>query len=87
MRFALFAMLLLTACATVPEPDTRPPATVEVPVRVACLPADRPVRPSTYTDKDLAALDDYKLVLGLRRDALALARYTRELEAIVKACE
>lgn len=87
MRFVLFAVLLLTGCATVPEPDNRPPASVDVPVAVSCLPADRPVRPTTYADRELAGLDDYKLVLALRRDAVSLNRYARELEALLKGCE
>lgn len=87
MRSVVFAVLLLSGCATVAEPDYRPPATVEVPVRVPCLPADRPVRPTIYADRELAKLDDYKLVLALRRDAIHLAAYARELEALIKACE
>lgn len=87
MRFVLFSTLLLTGCATVPEPDNRPPASVDVPVAVSCLPVDRPVRPTTYTDRELAALDDYKLVLALRRDSVSLFNYARALEALVRACE
>ena len=88
MRFAVFAALLLAGCATAPvEPNHRPPASVDVPVATSCLPTDRPVRPTTFSDRELAALDDYKLVLGLRRDALRLAVYARELEALLKACE
>jgi hypothetical protein len=86
MRSVLFAVLLLTGCATA-TPDHRPPATVDVPVAISCLPVDRPVRPTTYSDRDLAALDDYKLVLALRRDSLLLWSYARQLESLVKGCE
>ena len=87
MRTSLFAVLLLSACATPPEVITKPPPSIDVPVAVSCLPAERPARPATFSDRELAALDDYKLVLGLRRDALQLRTYTRELEALLKACE
>lgn len=87
MRSIAFAVLLLTGCATAPVPDNRPPASVDVPVAVSCLPVDRPVRPTIFSDRDLKALDDYKFVLALRRDAVALFLYARELEAVLKACE
>ena len=87
MRTSLFAALLLTACATPPEVITKPPPSVDVPVAVSCLPADRPARPATFTDRELAQLDDYKLVLGLRRDTLHLRAYPAELEALLKACQ
>lgn len=87
MRSVLFSVLALTGCATAPDVITKPPASIDVPVAVSCLPADRPARPATFTDRELAALDDYKLVLGLRRDTLHLRAYARELEALLKACE
>lgn len=88
MKWTLFwTLLALAGCATTPDPDYRPPASVDVPVATSCLPADRPVRPTTYTDRELAKLDDYKLVLALRKDAVALRRYVSELEAVLAACK
>lgn len=87
MRSTAFAVLLLSGCATAPEVVTRPPPSIDVPVAVSCLPAERPARPATFTDRELAQLDDYKLVLGMRRDTLQLRAYTAELEALLKACQ
>lgn len=89
MRSVVFATLFLTACASAPpvEPSRPPPPTVDIPVARSCLPEKRPARPTTYTARELVKLDDYKLVLALRRDSILLAVYASELEAILKACE
>lgn len=46
----------------------------------------QPARPTTTTDPQLAALEDYAFVLSLALDRRALIGYSKELEALVEAC-
>jgi hypothetical protein len=82
VKWALLA-LLLTGCAT----TTQMPERVEVPVGVSCLPKSGiPAKPDTYSDAQLQAMDDYKIVLALRQNATRLADYAAQLEALLVAC-
>ena len=78
----LVSSALLAGCASGPPPL---PVEVRIPVAVPCI-ADPPVRPDLLTDRDLAALDDYRLVLELARDRRLRQGYEAELEAVVAGC-
>jgi len=74
-------ILLLAGCSGLPTV----PEKVMIPVAVPCI--DRvPERPAFLTDAELAALDDYRLVLGLRTDQLTLRGHVAVLEAVLQAC-
>lgn len=81
MRAAVLA-LLLAGCSSIPQP----PEIANVAVAVSCVPANPPVRPTTYSDADLAGMDDYRFVLALRWNAARLGEYVAELEAVLKGC-
>jgi hypothetical protein len=73
---------LLAGCASGPPPL---PVEVRVPIAVPCV--NEPLaRPELLTDRDLAALDDYRLVLELARDRRLRQAYEAELEAVVAGC-
>jgi hypothetical protein len=75
-------VLILVGCN-----GTLPPVPREtlIPVPVPCL--DKlPDRPSFLTDAELLALDDYRLVLSLRSDQLALRGHVATLTATLQAC-
>lgn len=76
--------VLLSSCATfVPEP----PQIVNVPLPIACLPAQLPLAEALHSDAELAAFDDYKLTLALFRDRRALVKHNAELHAMLRACQ
>ena len=82
----IIPILFLAACATAPEPQVKT-VTVQVPVRVACVPADITAPPVTYADADAKAAPDaaerYRLIAAAnaqRTSRLAI------LEPVVKAC-
>jgi len=75
----MYVHVALAGCAT-PAPET-----VRVPVPTPCVSA-APARPTTTTDAQLGALDDYAFVLSLALDRRALLGYAAELEALVEAC-
>ena len=82
MRSSLLcAAVLLAGCNAIPPlPDK-----VLVPVTVPCV--DKlPGRPAFVTDAELSVLDDYRLVLSLRSDQLALRGHLLVLEAVLAAC-
>lgn len=81
MRAAVL-VLLLAGCSTMPQA----PTVANVAVAVSCVPADPPKRPTTYSDAELAGMDDYRFVLALRWNADRLLEYVRELEAVLKGC-
>jgi len=74
--------VLLAGCASGPPPL---PVEVRVPIAVPCI-AETPARPELLTDRDLAALPDYHLVLELARDRRLRQGYIAELEAVVAGC-
>lgn len=61
------------------------PKEIMVPVQVPCL-ERLPDAPATASDAELAALDDFRLVLTLARDRAALTGAYGELRAMAKAC-
>lgn len=72
---------LLAGCLHTPTvPDV-----VRVPVRVPCI-TSVPVRPALAADAELAALDDYALVISLARDRRLRQGYEAELEAALEGC-
>lgn len=80
-RFAV--LLLLAGCAQAPIREVQE---VRVPVPVPCVaPADVP-KASFPADSELAALDDYRLVLTLAQDRLARAAHIARLEAVLLGC-
>ena len=80
-RVAAFAAALLAGCATVKEP-----VTVHVAVPVPCE-INAPTRPTITADVDLQAMPDYRLVITIARERLALIAYSAELAAAARACE
>lgn len=77
-------ILLLAGCAARPVVVSES-VEVRVPVPVACI-AEMPVRPQTMPDAELLALDDYRVVVVLRRDRLLLEQYAAEAEAVMRPC-
>lgn len=82
MRISLLSSVLLAGCASGPPPL---PVEVRIPVAVPCI-AEAPARPALLADRDLAALDDYRLVIELARDRRLRQAYVAELEAVVAGC-
>jgi hypothetical protein len=58
----------------------------DVPVQVSCV-DKRPKKPQFYTDDEIKAMDDYKVVYALRRDRDLAKKYMGELEDTVSVCE
>lgn len=82
----LIVLILLAGCAGTPTVVSIPePVTVKIPVPVSCVSA-MPAKPATTTDQELAAMNDYALVLALRREVLTLRGYLAELEAVLTGC-
>lgn len=79
---AYIALVALSGCSTIPDA----PTVANVAVPVSCVPANPPVRPTIYADAELAAMNDYRLVLALRWNAERLGEYVAELEAVLKGC-
>lgn len=78
--------LSLAACQTTSEPRIVTKE-VKVPVRVACVPADLPAKPTAYADDDLTATTPP----DLRYKAIAAANQERKArlartEPIIAAC-
>jgi hypothetical protein len=58
---------------------------VRVPVAIKCI--DKiPERPQLRTDAELAALDDYGLIILLAKDRRLYQSWTAELLAVVEGC-
>lgn len=61
------------------------PRELRIPVPVPCI--TQPVeRPAFITDRELAAADDYTLVIELARDRLKRRQYEVKLEAQLAGC-
>ena len=78
----LWITLLLAGCGS-----TGPvlPERILVPTPVKCI--DRaPDKPEITPDATLAGLDDYRYVISLARDRLALRDYSGMLEAALAGC-
>lgn len=74
---------LAGGCETVRTAEI--PREVNIPVPVPCI--TRPVeRPTFITDRELAAADDYTLVIELARDRLKRRQYEVKLEALLAGC-
>jgi hypothetical protein len=87
MRLAcLLIACLLPACSSL-HTIISPPQRVDTAVPVSCLPAVLPLAPRLYTNADLLALDEYKLVLALWHNSDHAQAYIRELEAVLSACK
>jgi hypothetical protein len=78
----VLAVLALTGCATA----LQIPKTTQVPIAVSCI-NERIERPAFVTDAQLAAVDDYALVLELRADQLKRKGYEVKLEAQIAGCQ
>ena len=74
---AITFILLLSACSSQPI--------VNVPIAQACI-AQLPAKPVIRTDAELAALDDFQIVLAIREDELSLLNYSEQLEAVATPC-
>lgn len=75
-------LLILAGCT-----GTLPPVPKEtlIPVPVPCL--DRmPEAPKFLADSELAAFDDFRLVIELRRDQLELRGHVAVLTATLQSC-
>lgn len=83
-RGALLALLFLAGCATEPK-SIEIPREVKIPVPVPCV--DEPIdRPAFVTNGELAAMDDYALIISLAADRLARLQYEARLEAVIAGC-
>lgn len=63
----------------------RIPETVEIPIAIPCITEEIP-RPRFVTDRELAAADDYTLVLELAADRLKRQQYEAKLTAALAGC-
>jgi hypothetical protein len=87
MRAAVLMLAaLLSGCSSL-RTIVQPPQRADVGVAVSCLPEKMPVAPKLYTDAELVALDEYKLVLALWHNSDTAQSYIRELEAVLSACK
>ena len=84
-RGALLALLLAASGCASPPTSIEIPREVKIPVPVPCV--DEPVdRPAFVTDGELAAMDDYALIISLAADRLARQQYGARLEAVIAGC-
>ncbi|MBW3498889.1 hypothetical protein [Janthinobacterium sp. NKUCC08_JDC] len=79
--FAIFFVLPLASCASVPPAPIR----VEVPVMVPCI-SQLPQRPAYEFDKLPSAATDGAIILALARDWPRGRKYEVELEAVIAGC-
>lgn len=70
----------MSGCATVKEP-----VTVQVAVPVPCVIAASE-RPTIATDAELQAMPDFRMLITIARERLALIAYSAELAAAARAC-
>lgn len=79
---AVIVLPLLLGCATAPEL----PASVSVPVAVACVGPDTPPVPQVTPAAELAKLGDYELVLRIAAERLELASWASVITPVLSAC-
>lgn len=84
-RRALLGAYIAIAAGCASSPIEGIPQTVEIPIPVSCVTAEIP-RPRFVTDRELAAADDYTLVLELAADRLKRQQYEAKLEAAIAGC-
>lgn len=80
---ALLALVFAAGCAT--DRPLEIPREVKVVVPVPCV-TEPVARPAFVTDGELAAMDDYRLVISLAADRLARIQYEARLEAVIAGC-
>ena len=81
MRWLAASCCIAAGCAGSPAV----PEVVKIPVPVPCL-ERLPNAPTTATEAELLALDDYRLVLTLAKDRAAVLASYLELRAAAQAC-
>lgn len=79
-------LLFLSGCATDRETGAAPPAKVEVPVAVSCLPADLPVAPALTSNAELLALTPRARYLRIASEREALQAWRARVEPTLAAC-
>lgn len=89
LAYAAAAALILAGCASAPPAPqiVNVPVEVKVPVPVPCVKrADLPPPPKILSNEELAALDDYRLVITLDLQRRALRDYQAQVDAVLRAC-
>lgn len=90
LAYAIAAVLVLAGCATSTPPAPQVvnvPVEVKVPVPVPCVKrADLPAPPRLLSNEELAALDDYRLVITLDLQRRALRDYQAQVDAVLRGC-
>lgn len=81
----LLAILVVVGLAGCASKGPKIPERVEVPVPVKCV-EKAPEKPGTVADSVLFGLDDYRLVLTMRRDLVLMRDYSAALEAAMAGC-
>ncbi len=76
---------VLVGCAALSGCATPSPVTVQVPIPVPCAIEFPPV-PAIASNDELLAMNDYRLVVTLARDRLALIDYSDMLRAASQGC-
>lgn len=82
---AALVAVVIAGCAGNPPRVIEVPKEVRVPVPVPCV-KDAPAKPAFVSDGELAAMDDYTLVLNLEIDRQRRQQYEGTLEAVVAGC-
>jgi len=84
--FAVSAVFAITGCATDRPTGAPPPERVEVPVPVACLPADLPAAPSLTPDAVLRTMTPRARYLRIASEREALESWRLKVEPAIAAC-
>ena len=80
--FLFCAAALLAGCAT-----PQGPPIAQIPVPIACLPANLPVLPEMARPETLVSLPDYQLVLTISTEWYELKAWASQIVPALEACK
>ncbi len=84
--FAVLAVLAMTGCAMDRPTGAAPPERVEVPVPVACIPADLPPAPTLTANAVLREMTPRTRYLRIAAEREELEAWRLKVEPALEAC-